>query len=303
MSDRAVPPPHEHKDARPRMAIQRTSPTRFPMGLIDLSPESPFCPIDWRWRRAEWRVQTKSRCNERYDDEWTRRAARHHRKRQRTDSNITRRQKLDNELVLAEMISIRQDYFRAELDARILADQSVSEISHAIDVPEGVITAYEALFFDVRRRLGARSWIIHNVLRDRCWVPFQAHDVMCVWKIFGYFYGPLAVDYLVQGVALDELTRKGLPAYWEATSKLPKSLQFLLIMRSLPDCDLKTLKSLCHLQELDLCGMPRSSEAPPKSLALNLVEPLMIDTVVGCRSPEALLSALRSELAKSTKAA
>jgi len=262
------------------MAHTRTSPTRFPLGLINLSPESPFCPVDWRWRRAEWRARTKSRQNERYDDPWTRLAARHHRKLQRTHKNISGRQRLDANIVRAFEISTRNDFLHAELDARILANQPIPEISNAVAIPESVIAAYEALFFDVRRRLQASGWIRHNVLGSQCWTSLQPHDVTWLWKDLGFRYGSLAVDYLVNGVDHDSLVKHGISAYWAPESRVPKELQFLLVIRSLPDFSVQTLKSLTQLQEAGLHEMPKFYSPPPENLSLDLTRTSVCDEIL-----------------------
>ena len=262
------------------MATTRTSPTRSPIELINLSIESPFCPVDWRWRRAEWRARTKSRANERYDDPWTRLAARHFRKLQRTHKNITRRQRLDADIVRAFEISARNDFFRAELDARILANQPIPEISHAVAIPESVIAAYEALFFDVRRRLQASGWIRHYVLGSQCWTSLQPHDVMWIWRYLGFHYGPIAVDYVVRGVDHDSLVKHGISAYWAPESRVPKELQFLLIIRSLPDFSAQTLKSLTQLQKAGLHAMPKFYLPPPENLSLDLTRTSVCDEIL-----------------------
>lgn len=262
------------------MAHTRTSPTRFPIELINLSPESPLCPVDWRWRRAEWRARTKSRANERYDDPWTRLAARHFRKLQRTHRNISGRQRLDANIVQAFAISTRNDFFRAELDARILANQPIDEISRAVATPESVIATYEALLFDVRRRLQATCWIRHYVLGSQSWTSLQPHDFAWIWKYLGFNYGSIVVDHLVYGVDHDSLINHGISAYWAPESSVPRELQFLLIIRSLPDFSVQTLKSLTQLQEAGLHEMPKFYSPPPENLSLDLTRTSVCDEIL-----------------------
>ena len=49
---------------------------RLPSCPLELSVENPFLPPDWRWQRARFRVETKTRRQLRHDDDWTGRAKR-----------------------------------------------------------------------------------------------------------------------------------------------------------------------------------------------------------------------------------
>lgn len=251
------------------MAETLTSRTRTPVCPADLTPECPWCKPDWRWLRASWRNQSRSRRGERQDDDWTLRAMRclnaiHREARGR------RPYRPEPDLRLAWQIAQPQDWRRAELEARILADQPVTESSSAMGGSLAVISAYEALFFDVRQRREACGWIIYEVVGLRPWGPLQPQDVGVAWMFLGFLYGAATVDTLVAGAERADLERFGLPTYWTPRSRLPKELQLLLVTRSLPEHGRKALRSLTRLVDLGLGELPPCVEAPPKSLALDL---------------------------------
>ena len=242
---------------------------RLPACPLELRVENPLrCP-DWRWQKAAWRVVTGSRRGERHDDEWTRRAVRCQRgHRRRACGRKPYRLQLDSEH--AFNLCRKPDWLHAELKARIIANQPIGEISAATGVPEGVISAFEAMFFDVRPRLAMGAWIVHDCIGMEPGQPLPRHDVKRAWKYFGFLHGAITVDALVTGVERADLEMIGLPACWSTASRLPKELQLLLLSQSLPQHGHQALKSLTRFAEMGLCEIPPLVESPPASLALDL---------------------------------
>lgn len=147
-------------------------------------------------------------------------------------------------------------------------------------VSMAVIAAFEAMFFDVRRRLDARGWIIYQVIGLKPWGPLQPHDVTGAWKYLGLLHGAATVDALVAGADREELDRIGLPAYWSPRSRLPKELQFLLLSRSLPEYGRKALRSLSRITELGLCQLPPYVAPPPPGLSLDMGAESLLDDIL-----------------------
>lgn len=246
------------------MTISQTYCITTACSAYELRPDAPGCPADWRWRRAEWRLRSGSRRGERQDDNWVRRAVKAQRCARKGKTNkfpdIAQAQKL-----------LWPDHWKlAELQARILANQSNCAISSATGVPESVITAFEALFFDVRRRLHAQDWVICCLLGPKMWAPWKPEDATFAWLALGYLYGPSIVDALVHGADRDDLMESGLPAYWNASSRLPKEIQLLLISRTSFDYGTKNTLHPNHFVELGLCEERPRFSPPPKDFSLVL---------------------------------
>ena len=248
------------------MATRRS---RLPACPLELTAENPLRRPDWRWQRAAWRIATGSRRGERHDDEWTRQAVRSQKgHRRRACGRKPYRPQSDVEHAFD--LSRKPDWLRAELEARILADQPVGEISSAMGVPAGVISAFEAMFFDVRPRLAMGAWIALDVIGLKPMEPLAPLDVVAAWKLLGFTFGPLTIDALVAGSDRAELEKYGLRAYWSPASRLPKELQLALLVRSLPQRGRKALQSLTRFVEMGLCEVSPFVEPPPMTMSLDL---------------------------------
>ena len=208
--------------------------TITPACPLELTMENPHRPPDWRWRRARFRVETKSRRQLRQDDDWTGRAKRFLRLATRDEAKAFRS---DPELGAAWHFSTGGGLKRAEVEARVLARQSPDEIAVACRLGTSVIKLYETLFFAVRDRLNAQSWVQHNVLGLKTWEPLEREDVKSVWRAFGYFYGPVSIAELINAVNHAELLQIGLDAYLLPHSLLDLGLKFLIAARRLPFVD------------------------------------------------------------------
>ena len=58
---------------------------------------------------------------------------------------------------------------RAELESRLLANQSVENIAAKLALPTGVVRTYESAFFAVLERLNAHDWIVLHAVRIGPW--------------------------------------------------------------------------------------------------------------------------------------
>ena len=231
---------------------------------VELRPKRPDRRVDWRWRRAEWRLRTKSRRGEREDDASVLRAIRALRwlGRGRSDK--------DPDVVRAHTLLWPDYWIKAELEARILANQSIRAISATMGISQEVIAVFEAMFFDVRGRLAAQDWVMHSVLGSTIDPAWKPHDVMRAWREIGYLFGPGLLNVLVNGVDRKDLGIIGLPAYWASNSRLPKELQLLLLSRSIPDVGRTFAGPLNQLIELGLCRQRPHYVPPPKDGSLDM---------------------------------
>jgi hypothetical protein len=85
---------------------------------------------------------------------------------------------------------------RDEIEARLLAGESIATIAGKVGVPEQVIEAYEKLFFNVSESLRAMDWLTQEVVGIYVGmrrVPTRGET----WKYMALAAGPAAVDMLV----------------------------------------------------------------------------------------------------------
>jgi len=90
---------------------------------------------------------------------------------------------------------------RWELEARLLAGQSDEEIASRFGIEPGTVGKYERLFFEVRQRLTAPGWIIHEAIgpiERRRRPPF---NLGAVWKLAAYAGGPIALEAILAASA------------------------------------------------------------------------------------------------------
>ena len=243
--------------------------TITPACPLELTMENPHRRPDWRWQKAAWRIGTGSRRGERRDDEWTLQAVRCQRGHRRVACG-RRPYRPQPDVEYAFNLCRKPDWLHAELEARIIANQPIGEISAATGVPEGVISAFEAMFFDVRPRLAMGAWIALDVIGLKPMEPLAPLDVVAAWKLLGFTFGPLTIDALMAGSDRAELEKFGLRSYWSPASRLPKELQLALLVRSLPQRGRKALQSLTRFVEMGLCEVSPFVEPPPMTMSLDL---------------------------------
>ena len=262
-----------------------TSSIQTPVCPPEVTLDCPWRQPDWRWQRAIWRAQSRSRRSERQDDDWTHRAMGCVKAIHREACGY-RPYRPDPDVMHARQLAQHHDWNRAELEARILSDQPIDQISSTMGVSTGVISAFEGIFFDVRPRLGCQSWIVYDVIGLKPSGPLQPQDVTKAWRYFGFMYGPCTLDVLLAGADRADLQRFGLPAYWSQHSRLPKEAQFALVVHSLPQDGIRALRSLNRFVGLGLCETPPRVVPPPEGLALDLTSGAGLDLASWDEQPD-----------------
>jgi hypothetical protein len=134
---------------------------------------------------------------------------------------------------------------RAELEARVLAEQPIAEIADRLCVSPSVVAAYEYFFWDVRPHLSVDVWIRHHAIRwDHAFVlPRRA--VPLLWRLVGYRHGVLALDWLTTSISHQTLRPKGVDAYLEPDVPIPVELKHIIAGMRLPIA--KTPRELLQL--------------------------------------------------------
>lgn len=123
---------------------------------------------------------------------------------------------------------------RAQLEARILANQPQSEIATKMTLAIETLIEFEDWFFSVRDRLAMSSWIMHEVIRRRPNFELSVGDVGCFWRFIAFVYGPVALEAYLAAVDTETLQRKGLDAYVQRETSLDPELKLLVLIERLP---------------------------------------------------------------------
>ncbi len=139
----------------------------------------------------------------------------------------------------AEQIWEQNGVTRWELEARLLANQTVAAVANAMSLPELVVEAYEAVFFDVRERLSKPDYIVGTVLQEHA--ELHPTNVSAVWSRYAYWQGLDVLEAL-----LDHFRRRGWQDYTPIVEQEPlpertemdAALERDLLMLFLPTLDL-----------------------------------------------------------------
>jgi hypothetical protein len=156
---------------------------------------SPTRSVAWRWERAHDLVREGRYYSRHRDDAETGRAVHYLRalNRCRHGGDLERLQRFHPEVYAAHQLHDGGDR-TLEVQARLLTGQDLDGIVRITGVPIDALTAYEALFFNVRDRLHARDWIVAAAIGWWHFDPARGRDTRTVLRAFAYHGGPLVVD-------------------------------------------------------------------------------------------------------------
>jgi hypothetical protein len=97
---------------------------------------------------------------------------------------------------------------RQILEASLLTDESFSQIATRMGMSEPAVKLYAALFFDVRDRLTATTWILKVIMGSpEMRTRFNQDGTLTeeqrgfIFRLFAYYGGPLALEAMVAGIA------------------------------------------------------------------------------------------------------
>jgi hypothetical protein len=163
-----------------------------------LQAHDPQRPLDWRWQRAEHLVGLPGRPAR--DDPETTAATAYLRVEQYGGRRPPARSRTAWPAIrAAQKLAGCDEQSRAEVESRILAGQNDLTIANRCSLPSEVVHWYEALFYCVRDRLGARDWIITRAIGVG--LSTGIGDRGAVWRSVGYFGGPEALDAMIAATA------------------------------------------------------------------------------------------------------
>jgi hypothetical protein len=168
------------------------------------SSKNPRRPVDWRWQRAALAASGEYPLSRRRDgDPWVARAIKFIREHENCETELDMAELSERHPIIYWAHDIwytRDDSgnpIRSEVEARLLADDQVSNIARRVATDIEIIEAYERLFFNIRERLFNRGYLMHCVLGPAVHLGFQASEYDLIWKLFAILGGPLAVDLMI----------------------------------------------------------------------------------------------------------
>ncbi len=164
----------------------------------------PLRPVNWRWERARRIVEETLPLSRFHDDRRVRSAVGLRRALRAADASgstddarMRRHAHVYQAYQIHENASNQAKMLRAEIEARVLAGQSAELIGELVVADPRLIEAYEALFFDARPYLNHRSYIVRQAIGPAVHAHINASDYPLLWRLFGYFAGPLVLDTLI----------------------------------------------------------------------------------------------------------
>jgi hypothetical protein len=216
--------------------------------------DSPFRRPDWRWRLANQLLVEKLPRRAETQDEWVQRILKHLRFTRVVEGSRSR-SRAAHDHVLAEASSIRfatDPLIHGELQAWILTGESTAAVAALSGVAEPVVEAFEKCFFDVRPKLTAWSYIIHNAIGPSVYEGFKLNDPVPAWKTIGFFRGKFSLAVTLQ--TFPGSRQRPWPAWYPASADeraaLIRGCRRAILARCLPKdvSSIRQVKLLLQLQ-------------------------------------------------------
>jgi hypothetical protein len=126
---------------------------------------------------------------------------------------------------------------RAELEARLLANQADEDIAARCGLTPEAVSVYHDLFYAVRPYLAAEGYILYVVIGPKVYQGLTTGDHDVLLKIFGYYEGVAAIDLLLDYLANPPEVPAGLSSLTHAELESPHAkleLQAKIMTLTLP---------------------------------------------------------------------
>jgi hypothetical protein len=166
--------------------------------FLDCSQSNPFRPPNWRWLRTMGIINgSQPEAGRRRDGtdgyKWINAAKRYQMASSRAMDDLQRARLASDypELFWAHTMYLEDhNPTKWEVEARILARCDDWEIGFHCGLPEGVVKAYESVFFNVREKLVHRGYVVHSVMGRSVQLGLAEREFDLLWKMYAYAYGP-----------------------------------------------------------------------------------------------------------------
>jgi hypothetical protein len=228
-------------------ARQRHSPSRQPA---------------WRWQRAQELLAHGRNYSASRDDAPTGRALAYLRARSRCrrDSQLERLADAYADIHAAHQLHQDGGSICVEVQARLLARQSSTDITRLTTVPGPVIEAYEGLFYNVTDKLHAKDWITAQAIGWWRFDPKTGRDAATVLRGFAYHGGPAVLDAIAPYLLRTATPVLDVANHSPDQERLEGSIRRAVAVAMMP-WDQKTSWQLMKVH-LELCGI--AQKVPPK---------------------------------------
>lgn len=164
---------------------------------------------------------------------------------------------------------------RAELEARLLADEPLGDISKKLIIPIDTLNAYANVFFHVSDRLTISSWVIQCVFGDEYHLNFSERNYGLIWKVYSYFGGIGQLEAVIRKTGI----RKELTAdeSFEQDRRVSLIYKAAIAARSLGVNGHTQLAILEHVHALDIHRSDTGQETPVAAGLKSLLEDVHLD--------------------------
>jgi hypothetical protein len=169
----------------------------------DFSPSNPFRVPDWRRARVRTIVEGTLRYSRRKDDVWVKRAWKFYEAMEACENSLDYGGLSERypDLYWAHEMNTSSDegteFMRWEIEARLLANQPFDQVAERTGCTEATIVAYHELYFCVRPKLSATSYIVHKVIGPSVHRGLTSNEPDVLWKLYGYFGGSYVINAVV----------------------------------------------------------------------------------------------------------
>jgi hypothetical protein len=199
-----APPESDSLPDRPALPPPRPKNGSAGLGgtnLVNLCPDSPFRPVAWRWQLALQAVDWARHLPPWLTDRWVDRAVQFISalkacRTPRGKARLARRMPATHRAYQLSLAT--PSWQRWELEARLLAGETVRQIAGPTGLDPGTIKVYEQLFFNVFDRLKATSYIRNATIGPKLYTNPAELDIGAWWKLAALSGGSPRLDQFIE---------------------------------------------------------------------------------------------------------
>ncbi len=158
-------------------------------------------PPAWRWERARWLTENKKTANPKKDDPWVCLVQKFQKEMDKCTSVAS------YEKLAAKYPALYWAWFwfsdterrtRYTVEAYLCANASNKQIADRANLHPGVVGCFSKIFFDVEGKQQHWAYMLNEVIARNIHHGLSERDYDVLWKLYGIFQGPIAVDFLHQ---------------------------------------------------------------------------------------------------------
>lgn len=220
----------------------------MPILSLEIADGAPSLKPYWRWDAARDEVASEgSRID--YEDAGIARLVQYlEQTTDRTDAVLDEARRIFEEDGLA----------RAELEARVVANQPPAEIAKLCGLNIEVVNAYEEYFFVARRYLRACDWLTCNVFGGIPGQGHENHELRKVWARLAYQGGRIILQNMIE---VYQQASRGmdicqLDVYLQDDKDIELPIQMEIAMQVIPtsrEHDWFSLDLTCYWKQMEAC--------------------------------------------------